>query len=133
MEARERSQERAQSPPDSPTLPIRSTQLQSLQVLTQIVATSGAEVALLRGMDEDLKMIEDCVGACERIFRTPVPLSYTYHTSRFLVFWLIFLPFTLYTEVGWVALPLAPIVTFLIFGVVRRAAEPRPAPPNNTI
>lgn len=43
----------------------------------------------------------------------------TYHTSRFLVFWLIFLPFTLYTELGWGALPVAPIMTFLIFGVVR--------------
>lgn len=40
-------------------------------MLTQIVATSGAEVALLRGMDEDLKLLEDCVGACERIYKTP--------------------------------------------------------------
>ena len=46
-----------------------------MQVLTQIVSTSGAEVALLRGMDEDLKLLEDCVGACERIYRTPIPLS----------------------------------------------------------
>lgn len=52
-----------------------------------------------------------------------MPLSYTYHTSRFLVFWLFFLPFTLYTELGWGALPLAPVLTFLIFGVAEIAID----------
>ena len=27
---------------------------------------------------------EDAMGSCERILRTPIPLSYTRHTSRFL-------------------------------------------------
>lgn len=47
----------------------------------------------------------------------------TYHTSRFLVFWLLLLPFTLYTELGWGALPIAPVVTFLIFGVAEIAID----------
>lgn len=51
-------------------------------MLTQIVATSGAEVALLRGMDEDLKLLEDCVGTCERLYRTPVPLSCAEESPR---------------------------------------------------
>ena len=32
------------------------------------------------------------MGACERILRTPIPLSYTRHTSRFLTIWLALLP-----------------------------------------
>jgi hypothetical protein len=28
---------------------------------------------------------EDAVGRCERLLRTPIPLSYTRHTSRFMV------------------------------------------------
>ena len=34
-------------------------------------------------------------GSCERILRTPVPLSYSRHTSRFLSLWNITLPFIL--------------------------------------
>ena len=36
-------------------------------------------------MDENLTALEDMVGGCERILRTPIPLSYTRHTSRFMV------------------------------------------------
>jgi predicted membrane chloride channel (bestrophin family) len=28
-----------------------------------------------------------CIGACERIVQTPVPLNYARHTSRFLTIW----------------------------------------------
>jgi hypothetical protein len=39
-------------------------------------------------------------GGCERILRTPVPLSYSRHNSRFLIIWLTLLPFTLWDQVG---------------------------------
>jgi predicted membrane chloride channel (bestrophin family) len=35
-------------------------------------------------MDDNLTFFEDAMGSCERILRTPIPLSYTRHTSRFL-------------------------------------------------
>ena len=98
-------------------------------MLTQIVTQALAEVsnskrnALLQGLDEDLKSLEDCVGACERLYRTPIPLSYTYHTSRFLVFWLLALPLTLYSDMGWPAVVLAPVITFLIIGIAEIAID----------
>lgn len=49
--------------------------------------------------------------------RPPVPLSYTRHTSRFLMAWLLVLPFYLCTAVGWDALVFAPLSCFLLFGV----------------
>ncbi len=30
---------------------------------------------------------QDALGTCERILRTPIPLGYTRHTSRFLMIW----------------------------------------------
>jgi hypothetical protein len=36
---------------------------------------------------------QDMQGCCERILRTPIPLSYTRHTSRFMMIWLTLLPF----------------------------------------
>lgn len=31
--------------------------------------------------------VQDALGTCERILRTPIPLGYTRHTSRFLMIW----------------------------------------------
>ena len=43
-------------------------------------------------MDKTLSALCDDVGACERIFKTPIPQVYTRHTSRFVAFWLAILP-----------------------------------------
>ena len=40
-----------------------------------------------RRMDENLTVFADVTGGCERILRTPVPLMYTRHNSRFLMIW----------------------------------------------
>jgi predicted membrane chloride channel (bestrophin family) len=45
--------------------------------------------------------MDDIIGGCERIFRTPLPLSYTRHSARFLALWLAFLPFTLWEKLHW--------------------------------
>ena len=37
-------------------------------------------------------MLCDNVGACERIFKSPIPLVYTRHTSRYVGFWLVHSP-----------------------------------------
>lgn len=44
-------------------------------------------------MEMDIQKLMDCVGASERIAGTPVPLSYSRHTSRFLSIWSLTLPF----------------------------------------
>lgn len=44
-------------------------------------------------MDENVRLFEDVDGACERLFRTPLPVGYTRHTSRFLSVWAAFVPF----------------------------------------
>ncbi len=35
-------------------------------------------------MDDNLTYFADAMGSMERILRTPIPLSYSRHTSRFL-------------------------------------------------
>jgi ion channel-forming bestrophin family protein len=39
-----------------------------------------------------------CIGACERLVQTPVPLHYVRHTSRFLTLWCFMLPLVLVAE-----------------------------------
>jgi predicted membrane chloride channel (bestrophin family) len=36
-------------------------------------------------LEEHVLALEKALGGCERILRTPVPTSYTRHTSRFLM------------------------------------------------
>ena len=86
-----------------------------LQVLSHIVrrAPPGQQVTL----DQNLEAFEEVLGRCERINRVPIPLSYTRHTSRFLITWLLLLPLGLWNSVHEEAFFLSPLATFFILGV----------------
>ena len=64
------------------------------------------------------------MGGCERLMRSPIPLAYTHHTSRFLVFWAALLPVALFEDIGPAATALlSPAAMFLLFGVDEIAIE----------
>ena len=61
-------------------------------------------------------------GACERIFKSPVPLVYTRHTSRFLSAFLILLPFSLWPVMQnswnhWLVVPTSAMIAFFLLGI----------------
>ncbi|KAL4421772.1 hypothetical protein ABPG77_009755 [Micractinium sp. CCAP 211/92] len=68
-------------------------------------------------MDENLSILEDMVGGCERILRTPIPLSYTRHTSRFMIIYLSLLPFALFDSCRWATVPITCLISFLLLGI----------------
>jgi putative membrane protein len=53
-----------------------------------------------------VRRLQEAFDTCMKIVRTPLPLSYSRHTSRFLVTWLTFLPFCAYRELGWLMVPI---------------------------
>lgn len=57
------------------------------------------DMSVLRQVEVEKSVTELCnaLGACERIFGSPVPLVYTRHTARFLALWLLLMPLSLYT------------------------------------
>merc|ERR1711976_389165 len=59
-----------------------------------------------------MSIFHDCVGACERILRTPIPVSYTRHTSRILILYLGLLPMALWSMCGWATVPVMIGVSF---------------------
>ena len=59
----------------------------------------------------------NAVGACERIARTAMPLSYTRSTSRFLTTWLFFLPLAIYPACGWATPAVEGIIAFLLLSI----------------
>ncbi|KAL4514753.1 hypothetical protein Ndes2526B_g03917 [Nannochloris sp. 'desiccata'] len=89
----------------------------AISVLTELAATAPLRESHRIRMDENFTYFEDAVGTCERILRTPIPLSYTRHTSRFMVIWLSALPLGLYESCGWATIPLAVVIGFLLLGI----------------
>lgn len=87
----------------------------ALQVLSHIVRRAPPDER--SSLDANLEAFEEVLGRCERINRVPIPLSYTRHTSRFLISWLLLLPLGMWNSVHFEALLFAPLITFLLFGV----------------
>jgi predicted membrane chloride channel (bestrophin family) len=46
-------------------------------VLAEIIRTGRVRATAAIRMEENLTSFEDCLGGCERILKTPIPLSYT--------------------------------------------------------
>lgn len=71
-----------------------------LALLGQCLADAKLHPRHFATLNEELVKLEAALGACERIINTPIPTSYTRHTSRFLMAWLSALPFALWPLCG---------------------------------
>ena len=79
-------------------------------------------------MHTALTIFEDNLGSSERLLTSPVPLIYNRHTSRFLAFWLLLMPFGLWEPYGdmWNhigMLPTMALLGVLLFGIEELATQ----------
>lgn len=75
--------------------------------------TSRERLSLLSGVDR----LSQCIGECERIHQTAVPLNYARHSLRSLTVWLFSLPFCLIEESGLLTGPIMAVIAWLLLGV----------------
>lgn len=69
-------------------------------------------------LEQTISEINQAGGVCERLIATPIPLSFSRHSSRSIMIWLLTLPFALSSiTTGWTLLPLMFCVSYLILGV----------------
>lgn len=61
--------------------------------------------------------MSECIGHCERIHQTAVPLNYARHALRSLTLWSFTLPFGLIDKLGLLTGPTVGMVAWLMFGV----------------
>lgn len=87
-------------------------------------AINQLPLTYLRRVEIDKSAIEfaNAMGACDRIFTSPVPVFYTRHTARFLGLWILLLPFALYEPFSsswnhFGMIPASTIVSFFFFGI----------------
>ena len=82
--------------------------------LTDLAALPDIRLARAYGAINQLRV---AVGTCEKILRYPIPLSYTRHTSRFMIIWLACLPFALWDSAGWAVIPITSLLSYLLLGI----------------
>jgi putative membrane protein len=81
-------------------------------------------------IDKSLVVLGDVLGACERIFTSPVPLAYTRHTSRFLGMWMFLVPFAMYEDfaktsdgLALLLVPASAMLVLFMFGIEALAVQ----------
>uniref|UniRef100_A0A7S0BDE5 Bestrophin homolog n=1 Tax=Rhodosorus marinus TaxID=101924 RepID=A0A7S0BDE5_9RHOD len=73
--------------------------------------------AVRLSMEADVAALMDVMGACERIVKTPVPLAYSRHTSRFLSLYALTLPFILVDKEGLKTILGVAMITWALFAI----------------
>ena len=89
-------------------------------------------------IDKSIVLLGDCLATCEGIYRNPVPLVYTRHTSRFLSLFLLLLPLALLEPSGgaivgadgswalwhdFAIVPAVTLVSIFLFGIAELAVQ----------
>lgn len=85
-----------------PNMPVHLLMQLSVEARVLILesADDPAAATLWESCERHVQSLLKSVGTCERIAMTPVPLSYSRHTSRFLSLWTLSLPFSLVGSCG---------------------------------
>ncbi|KAJ7539177.1 hypothetical protein O6H91_11G079700 [Diphasiastrum complanatum] len=76
-----------------------------LQLIFQSIEQVELDDSQRSLLDANITNFNDSISICERLVRTPIPLSYTRLTSRFLVVWHLTLPIVLWDECNWLVIP----------------------------
>ncbi|MGE3818756.1 MAG: bestrophin family protein [Isosphaeraceae bacterium] len=78
---------------------------------------------LLTYLDQNVQLLIDYLGACERIKKTPLPFVYVIFLRRALIIYCFSLPFALVTFYGWLTIPVTLVAAFTFFGIEEIGVE----------
>jgi putative membrane protein len=71
----------------------------------------------LQSMMDLLNTLVDCLGGCERILKTPMPMAYSIHLKQLLLIYCLALPFQMVSEVGVWSILITGLISFAVFGI----------------
>lgn len=78
---------------------------------------------LLTYLDQNVQLMIDYLGACERIKKTPLPFVYVIFLRRALIIYCFSLPFALVPFYGWLTIPVTMVAAFTFFGIEEIGVE----------
>lgn len=74
-------------------------------------------------LDNNVQLLIDYIGACERIHKTPLPFAYVVHLRRALILYCITLPFALIEAYGWSTVIDTLLIAYILFGIEEIGVE----------
>jgi putative membrane protein len=74
-------------------------------------------------IDNNVRLLVDHIGACERIQKTPLPFAYVAHLRRALILYSVTLPFALVNPYGWSTVLYTVLVTYVLCGIEEIGVE----------
>ena len=77
----------------------------------------------LASLDQNIQLLVDYCGACERIRWTPLPFAYTVHLRRVLIAYCMTLPCALVKDLGWGTVIVTFLVSYALFGIEEIGVE----------
>lgn len=77
----------------------------------------------LQALDQNVQLLIDYCGACERIRSTPLPFAYAVHLRRALIVYCFSLPLALVQKYGWETVPVTLMISYVLFGIEEIGVE----------
>lgn len=74
-------------------------------------------------IDNNVQLLIDYLGACERIQKTPLPFAYVVHLRRALILYCLTLPFALVETFGWTTVLDMLLIAYILFGIEEIGVE----------
>lgn len=74
-------------------------------------------------LDNNVQLLIDYIGACERIHKTPLPFAYVVHLRRALILYCVTLPFALIESYGWSTVVDTLLIAYILFGIEEIGVE----------
>jgi len=71
----------------------------------------------LTAMQTLINTLMECVGGCERILKTPLPLAYSIHIKQLVLLYCLVLPFQFVRDLNWWTAPFTALVSLTLFGI----------------
>jgi putative membrane protein len=78
---------------------------------------------VLVALDQNIQLLVDYLGGCERIRKTPLPFAYVVHLRRALVLYCFTLPFALVEAFGWATVLDVFLIAYVFFGIEEIGVE----------
>lgn len=74
-------------------------------------------------LDQNIQLLMDYMGACERIHRTLLPFVYVVHLRRALILYCYTLPFALLDVFGWGTIAATMVIAYIMLGIEEIGVE----------
>lgn len=115
---------------DSEIIELQNAQHMPLFISNKIAALLGqarasqmfGEIVFLAFENQRAALI-DSIGGCERILKTPMPLVYVIKSKRFILIYLLLLPFSLIDSMGFMSALIALLVAYPLLSLDRIGRE----------